>query len=79
MPEIELEKLADLIAAKLKEYPKCPHNISEEEARDIREISAAYHISKRTAIKVIVTLLIGFICTLLGLGFVSKLAEYFGK
>ena len=69
MTEQEKTEIAEVFARVLAEHPiGCPNGIDAKTAETLKNFAQALQTGQKTALKAIVTLIVGAICTALGIG-----------
>lgn len=69
MTEQDKQEVGVILAAVLKQNPiGCPNGIDAATAETLKNFAQAIQTGQKTALKAVVTLLVGLICTAIGIG-----------
>ena len=69
MTEQDKQEVGAILATVLEKHPiGCPNGIDAKTAETLKNFAQALQTGQKTALKAIVTLIVGLICTALGIG-----------
>jgi hypothetical protein len=69
MTEQDKQEVGAILTAVLEQHPiGCPNGIDAKTAETLKNFAQALQTGQKTALKAIVTLIVGAICTALGIG-----------